>query len=120
MSSMTDLVFLLLIFFIILSTLVSPPGVKVDLPSGKVNGKPLTKPVAVSIDQNEIHYIDKKPVDVAELEAALKQRLGEAEEGSKQSIILNVDKTVPTGTTTNIFVLARRNQWKIAIATTGK
>ena len=49
-SSMTDIVFLLLIFFIVLSTFVSPPGVVIDLP--KADGSQTSETTSLAIDSN--------------------------------------------------------------------
>lgn len=121
MSSMTDLVFLLLIFFIILSTMIAPPAVKVNLPSGNVENEHELPLVSLSIDKELNHYINKDLVPVELIEEKLDDILAQFEGSEKQpSITLNVDKEVPTGVTTNILVIARNNQWKLAIATDGK
>ena len=54
------------------------------------------------------------------IEATLVKELGPKEEGVKQSIMLNVDKTVPTGVMANILVIAHKNGWGIAMATKPK
>lgn len=113
MSSMTDLVFLLLIFFIILSTMISP-GIPVDLPSGKSTAQTESTPVTVGVDAAQQHFINMEPVTVVDLEEKLKQKM---QEKGEQSIVLRVDQTVPTGVTVNILDIAKRNEWKVAIAT---
>lgn len=121
MSSMTDLVFLLLIFFIILSTMISPPSVKVNLPSGNTGKPPITANVNVSIDKDLTHYINKNLADVNTLEQDLLAIITQETRGEeKPVIVLRVDRDVPTGVTTNILVIARKNEWNIALATDGK
>ena len=77
MSSMTDLVFLLLIFFMITSTMVTPNAIKVLLPQGKqqTSAKPLTR---VIIDKDLNYYAafgndDEMPIELEELAAFLQE-----------------------------------------------
>ena len=74
MSSMTDIVFLLLIFFMIASTLVTTNAIDILLPtaSGKTENK---KSIAVSIKKDLSFYIDQSKVEVQNLEAELLQLL---------------------------------------------
>ncbi len=113
MSSMTDLVFLLLIFFIILSTMISPNGEPVDLPSSdnKVNGQPTT---SLTITPDLRYQVNDKFIEKDQVETTLKQVLSKELE---PKIALRVDKTVPTGNTIEMLSMARKNDWKIVVAT---
>lgn len=113
MSSMTDLVFLLLIFFIILSTMVSPYSLPVDLPSGS-NKNPDKQTVALRIDDALNYSVGNKIIAAANLENELRSALSVKQE---KSIILRIDKSVPTGNTVEVLGIAKRNKWKIVIAT---
>ena len=116
MSSMTDLVFLLLIFFIILSTMVSPYALPVDLPnsSNKTKDK---QTVALRIDQNLNYSVGNRIIRPEQLEAELSEALSVHTE---KSIVLHVDKAVPTGNTVEVLDIAKRNRWKIVLATKPK
>lgn len=115
MSSMTDLVFLLLIFFIILSTLAKH-GHEVELPSSKgASGE--NPPVVLTIDASLNYYIDKTQVSKEDVELRLKAILDDRPE---KAIMLNIDKTVPTGETVEMIGLAKVNQWKVVIASQRK
>ena len=117
MSSMTDIVFLLLIFFVVLSTLVSPNAIPVDLP--KSNSKTKEKPkVAVRIDSDLVYAVNNKVIDPLSLEGELKTVMGTLPDD--QSIVLHVDQTVPTGFTVNVLDIAKRNEWRIILATDPK
>ena len=116
MSSMTDIVFLLLIFFIILSTLVSPFRAKVDLPSGKARIKDIPK-INVAITDDLSYSIDGQDVTKSELRTILTSRKSETD---KPSIILNVDKSIPTGETVSFLSLAKELGFGIVIATKPK
>ncbi|MBT3647309.1 MAG: biopolymer transporter ExbD [Flavobacteriales bacterium] len=113
MSSMTDIVFLLLIFFIILSTLVSPYGAKVDLPTGKNRTKEHPK-ISVSIRTDLSYNLDGQDVSKSQIKALLLKRKAEVK---KPSIVLNVDQTVPTGETIGFLSLAKENGFTVVIAT---
>jgi len=91
MASMTDLIFLLLIFFMLTSTLVSVNAMKLILPTSDV--KTTTKQtIAVSIDKDLHYYVDQKKVSLGEIKGILKERLSNTPE---PSIVLNVEKSVP-------------------------
>ncbi|TVR39574.1 MAG: biopolymer transporter ExbD [Cryomorphaceae bacterium] len=113
MSSMTDLVFLLLIFFIIVSTLVSPYALPVDLPesSNRTKDKQTT---SLRIGADLVHSIDNRVVSPDNLEAELAQVLATK---SDESILLSVDQSVPTGTMVRVLDIAKRNKWKIVLKT---
>ncbi len=113
MSSMTDLVFLLLIFFIILSTMVSPYALPVDLPSGstKITNTP---PVALRIGDDLTYSVGNNIIPKEQVESELRAALSVRE---KKSIILKIDKSVPTGNTVEVLDIAKRNKWTIVIAT---
>lgn len=113
MASMTDIVFLLLIFFIIVSTFVSPYALNVNLPTS--NNKSTEKAsVSVTIKPDLTHYIDGKQVDVNELEPLLINAL---QNKPKPQIVLFTDESVPTGVTVKILDIANRNKFGIVLAT---
>ena len=114
MSSMTDLVFLLLIFFVILSTLVSPNAIPVDLPKSdsKVKDKPR---VAVRIDAEKQFSVNNRPVEFAQLETTLRDEMARHPDG--QAIVMHVDQRVPTGVTVSVLDIAKQNKWRIILAT---
>lgn len=113
MSSMTDLVFLLLIFFIILSTMVSPYALPVDLPNSS-NKSSDKQTVALRIDSDMIYSVGNHIVDPTNLENELMSALSVHTE---KSIVLHIDKSVPTGNTVEVLDIAKRNKWKIVLAT---
>lgn len=119
MSSMTDLVFLLLIFFIIVSTLISPYAIPVDLPSSKSETTTEPRRIVVDIDAELVHRIDGKVVDAENLAPAMQaafDKLGAPQKSQKPSVVLKVDDTVDSEQLVNVLVIAKRNEWGIAIA----
>ena len=116
-ASMSDLVFLLMIFFMITSTLVSPNALKLLLPqsNNQTNAKPLT---TVSISKELNYYVnnDGKIVQVnfAEIEPFLQQTLGNNPE---TYISLHAEKSVPIEEVVKIMNIAKRNNYKMILAT---
>ena len=113
MSSMTDLVFLLLIFFIILSTMVSPYALPVDLPSGSSRDGDVQS-ISLRIGDDLTYSIGTHIIAQSDLENELSQALSVK---TDKSIVLKIDKSVPTGNTVEVLDIAKRNKWKIVIAT---
>jgi len=113
LSSMTDIVFLLLIFFIILSTLVTPNALDVDPPisDSKSLGK---QTVSVSISPDISYWVGTDEVAIENLESVLIAALtGEPEPG----IILHSDKTVPIEHVIEVMEIANRNKFELVLAT---
>jgi biopolymer transport protein ExbD len=113
MSSMTDIVFLLLIFFIIVSTMVSPNALKVLLPTSSAKtSSPQT--VSVTITPELGYYVNGNPVDVSALESMIKTKIGEAE---KPGIVLHCDQTVAIEHAVKVMDIANKNQYDLVLAT---
>tara|TARA_B110000003_G_scaffold1202_1_gene1266 strand:- start:5810 stop:6202 length:393 start_codon:yes stop_codon:yes gene_type:complete len=112
MSSMTDIVFLLLIFFMIASTLVTTNAIDILLPkaSGKTENK---KSVSVSIQKDLTFYIDQRMVKVQNLESEL---LVLFQNEITPSIILRAEKSVPVDYVVKVMDIANRNKFKIILA----
>ncbi|MCD8167369.1 MAG: biopolymer transporter ExbD [Bacteroides sp.] len=118
MASMTDLIFLLLIFFMITSTLVSPNAIKVLLPQGKqqTSAKPLTR---VIIDKELNYYAGfgnekEQRLDLAALTPFLQDC---AEREPEMYVALYADETVPYGEIVKILNIANENKFKMVLAT---
>lgn len=113
MASMTDIVFLLLIFFMITSTMVSPNALKLLLPQS--NSQTTTKAfTSVSITKDISYYIESQPVDFANLEASLQQKLSGA---ADPVISLHVEQSVPVEYMVKVMNIAQRNKYKLILAT---
>ena len=114
MSSMTDIVFLLLIFFMLTSTLVSPNALKLLLPSSKA--KTLEKQtISISITKDIQFYINESPVSENTIEQELKLIINNEQE---PAIILHTDKSVAIEHVVKVMDIAYRNKYKIVLATT--
>ena len=118
MASMSDLVFLLLIFFMITSTLVAPNALKLLLPesNNQTSAKPIT---TISITQDLKYYINDdgtlKRVAFQEIEPFLKNKYGVGND--EIYISLHAEKTVPWEEVVKIMNIARKNKYKLIAAT---
>jgi len=113
MSSLTDIIFLLLIFFMLTSTLVSPNALKLLLPSS--NSQTLAKQtVSVSITKDLKYYLDKKRVTLEELSINLQDKFGEIDDAT---IVLNADKSVPVDNVVQVMNIANELDLKMILAT---
>lgn len=98
-SSMSDLVFLLLIFFMLTSTLVAPNAIKLMLPSSK--SKTMAKQtVTVYINDQYNYFVEEAPVDVSILSESINVKLADNTEGT---VVLRADKTVPVQHIVNVI-----------------
>lgn len=118
MASMTDVIFLLLIFFMITSTMVSPNAIKVLLPQGKQQTS--AKPLARVIIDRELNYYaafgnDKEvSLGLDELPEFLKQC---AEREPEMYVALYADESVPYREIVKILNIANENKFKMVLAT---
>lgn len=115
MSSMTDIVFLLLIFFIVLSTFVSPPGVPVDLPRANAPVVPEATQMTVSIDKDLNYSLNSNPMSYEALLSELKSKVASL---SEASVKLSADRTVPIENGIMLFAdIKKLGYKKVVIAT---
>lgn len=112
MASMTDIVFLLLIFFMLASTLVTTNAIDILLPkaSGKTENK---KSIAVSIKADLTYYIDQKRVGESVLENELLAAIATEE---KPTVVLRAEKSVPIENVVKVMDIANRNKIKVILA----
>lgn len=117
MASMTDIVFLLLIFFLVTSTLINPNALKLLLPKS-TNQTTAKAPADIAIiDLGNGHYeyyVGKKSVSFSEIEPWLQQELKDREE---PTVKLSANPTVTVEQVVNIMNIAKRNQYKVLLAT---
>lgn len=115
MASMTDLIFLLLVFFMLTSSFVTPSGLPVNLPSSKASTIEVQK-VSVTVTKDLQYYIDEKKVTKATLEGELKSRLG----GAGGSVVLHIDQSVPSEHLVYVAGIATHLEAKVVVATKPK
>jgi biopolymer transport protein ExbD len=115
MASMTDLIFLLLIFFMLTSSFVTPSGLPVNLPSSK-NSTIEVQKVSVTITKDLRYAINDKQVSRGAIEAELKKFLSTPE----GVVVLHIDKSVPTEELVYVAGIAAGLKARVSIATVPK
>jgi len=112
MSSMTDIVFLLLIFFMIASTLVSAEAIDLLLPSS-TSKTTQTKNVSVSVNKKLQYFVDMKQVSKNRLEAEVLAKVGNS---NSPTITIRSDQDVDLKHVVFIMDIANRNKIKSTLA----
>lgn len=112
MSSMTDIIFLLLIFFMLTSSFITPSGLPVNLPSSKSSTIVMQK-VSVTITPDLRYYVNDRRVVQSRLELELAKEL----EGKEGVVVLHIDKSVPTEYLVEVAGIATALKAKVSIAT---
>lgn len=115
MSSMTDLIFLLLIFFMLTSSFITPSGLPVNLPSSKASTIEVQK-VSVTVTKDLKFYVNDVPVSKATLESELKRNM----KASEGVVVLHIDESVPTREMVYVAGVATSLKAKVTIATKPK
>lgn len=113
MSSMTDIIFLLLIFFMLTSNFVAPTGLPVSLPTSKASAIVMQK-ISVTITPDLKYYLNDKEVVLSDIEPQLATLLQGADEGV---VVLHVDKSVPVEYLVNVASIAANLNAKVTLAT---
>jgi biopolymer transport protein ExbD len=109
---MTDVIFLLLIFFMLTASFVTPSGLPVNLPTSKSSSIVLQK-VSVTITENLQYYVNERKVGRRQLEGILSRELT----GKKGVVVLHVDKNVPVERLVEVAGIATSLEAKVSIAT---
>lgn len=104
MASMSDLVFLLLIFFMLTSTLIAPSAIKLLLPSSDSRTM-APQTVTVYIDADRQMYLEENPVDMDALQSGLLLALEGHAEGA---VVLRSDQSVPVQYVVNVIDVVER------------
>lgn len=112
MSSMTDIVFLLLIFFMIASTLVSAEAIDLLLPNS-TSKTTQTKNVSVSVNKKLQYFVNMKEVPKTRLEAEVLEMVGNS---SSPTITIRSDQDVDLKHVVFIMDIANRNKIKSTLA----
>lgn len=112
MSSMTDIVFLLLVFFLLTSPAITPDALDLILPKAKGKSTNVQK-ASVSITKSGAYYVNKERVTEFSIEAELQKALGGKEE---PTLILRVEEGVPIEDAVLVMDIANKNNFKVVLA----
>lgn len=112
MSSMTDIIFLLLIFFMLTSSFITPSGLPVNLPSSETSDIILQE-VSVTVTKDLKYSVNDRVVGRDQIKAELTSLL----EGKKGQVVLHIDKEVPVEYLVEIGGIAAGLEANVSIAT---
>jgi len=114
MSSMTDMIFLLLIFFMLTSNFVTPSGLPINLPKSVASKKVIPK-VNVSITKDNKYYVNEVEYPLDLLEDELRYQL-DKENAEQGVVVLSVDKDVPVQNLMDVAGIAAKLNAKVSVS----
>lgn len=113
-SSLSDIMFFLMLFFLIASTMVSPSVIKLTLPKAKYNQTVRKTEIAVSITKEMKYYVNNKEVGFDNLEKELSQEIQKVKE---PTVVIRVDNTIPVQDLVNVMQIGNKLKVKMILAT---
>ncbi len=116
-SSMSDIMFFLLLFFLIISTLANPNVIKMTLPKSKTNEKTNKQFISISVTEEKSFFIDKQPVDFDKLESELLTKIGTDKE---QTVVVRIPFNLQVQDLVDVLQIGVKNNLKFVIATNPK
>lgn len=114
-ASLNDIMFFLLLFFLIVATLGSPNVIKLLLPKAEASTHDVSKqPITLSITKDKAYYIDRTPVPLPELE----NRLMQATQGMEEpTVILRAEQTLTIQDLVDVMSMGARLKIRMVLAT---
>lgn len=103
-APLIDVVFLLLIFFMLSSHFVIPPGIKITLPTA-ITSKPQEEEIIVFINKDNEIYLDDKRIDIGYLKEALQDELKNSKE---KSVTLKADERIDLSLAVKVMDIAKQ------------
>lgn len=122
MSSLTDIIFLLLIFFMLTSSFVTINALNLHLPKADGDVKKDSNPIEVSVTKDLRYFVGTVEYEFAELPGIINDKLATElnEDGKRGTLIISVDENVPTGETAKILSIGKQLNAKVVLATEAK
>ena len=116
-SAMNDIMFFLLLFFLIASAITNPNVIKLLLPKSSSGQAMQKKTISVAITQDLKYMVERKPVKIEDMQQTL---AGYKSVGSELTIVLSVDRTVAIQNVVEIMDIAQKLNIKLVLATEPK
>jgi len=116
-SSLSDIMFFLLLFFLIISTLANPNVIRMTLPKSKTNEKTNKQLITLSVTEEKRFYIDKEEVDFGQLEDKL---LSKMDPEKQQTVVIRIPATMQVQDLVDVLLIGVKNKLKFVIATSPK
>ncbi len=116
-DSLGDIMFFLMLFFLIMSTLVSPSVIKLTLPKSKAGQSVSKNNFTLSIDANKNYFVNDKPVTVEQLPQILQEK---ASASTDASCVIRADNTLPVQVIVDVISMGTNLNLKMILATDKK
>lgn len=116
-SSMSDIMFFLLLFFLIISTLSNPNVIRMTLPKSKTNEKTNKQLITLSVTEEKRYFIDKEEVLLDQLETRLLELI---DPEKQQTVIIRIPATMQVQDLVDVLQIGVKNKLKFVIATSPK
>lgn len=113
-SSMSDIMFFLFLFFLIISTMANPNVIKVPLPDAKTTETTPENHLTVTIDSDKRYYMDKEEVPIEQLEERIVQ---ETTKRKDETVVLRPAKDIEVQLLIDLLQMGLKNNLKFVIAT---
>jgi biopolymer transport protein ExbD len=116
-SSLNDIMFFLLLFFLIVSTLANPNVIKLLLPSSNASPNINKQQITISVTEGKQYFIDNNQVSISQIEPILKSKMAGIEE---PTVVLRFANTLSVQDLVDVLEIGTRLQVKMVLATTKK
>lgn len=116
-SSLNDIMFFLLLFFLIVSTLANPNVIKLLLPSSNASQNINKQQITISVTEDKQYFIDNNPVSISQIEPILKSRMAGIEE---PTVVLRFAYNLSVQDLVDVLEIGTRLKVKMVLATTKK
>ncbi len=116
-SSLSDIMFFLLLFFLIISTLANPNVIKMTLPKAKANEKTNKQFISLSVTEDKKFFIDKQPVTFEALETTLMSKMNAQKD---QTVVVRIPFNLQVQDLVDVLQIGVKNNLKFVIATSPK
>jgi biopolymer transport protein ExbD len=113
-SSFSDIMFFLMLFFLIASTLISPSVVKLTLPNAKYHQTVRKTEIALSVTKDLQYFVNKKAVPFEQLENEL---ILASKGKTEPMVILRVDNSIPVQNLVNVLQIGNKLKIRMILAT---
>jgi biopolymer transport protein ExbD len=113
-SSLSDIMFFLLLFFLIISTLANPNVIRMTLPKSKTNEKTNKQLITLSVTEDKRFFVDKEEVDFGQLEDRLLSKLDPTKQ---QTVVIRIPATMQVQDLVDVLQIGVKNKLRFVIAT---
>lgn len=117
-SSLSDIMFFLMLFFLIVSTMVSPSVIKLTLPSATHHQTIRKTEIAISITKEKKYFVNNREVSLSDMEGVLSSSIGSVIKKQEEAIVvIRCDYTVSVQELVNVLQIGNKLKVKMILAT---